>query len=91
MRRPLFPISRVTPSCRSLGVVVRSTWASGRPQSPFHWPSLWLGHFCVSMTTLHVALLSRIHSEMFFRLWAETFGPFPERVFQCAVDEGCSI
>jgi hypothetical protein len=39
------------------------------------------------MTTLHVALLSCIHSERFFRTGAETFGPYLERVFQPAGDE----
>ncbi len=35
--------------------------------------------------------LSCIHPETFFQIRTETFGPFPERVFQCAVDEGCGI
>jgi hypothetical protein len=37
-----------------------------------------------------VALLSRILMEMFFQLWAESFGPLAERVFGCSEDDGCS-
>lgn len=36
-----------------------------------------------------VALLSRILTERFFRIRAESFGPLVERVFQCAGDDGC--
>ena len=35
--------------------------------------------------------LSCNHPEMFFQIRTETFGPFPERVFQCADDEICGI
>ena len=42
------------------------------------WPSISLG-----------ALLSRILTEMFFQIRAESFGPLVERVFQCAGDNGC--
>jgi len=36
-----------------------------------------------------VALLSCIHTEMFFQIRAESFGPLVERVFRCAGDDGC--
>ena len=39
------------------------------------------------MTRSHVALLSRIVVEMFYRIRAENFGPLAEIVFHCVGDD----